>query len=122
MWETVKAIHSMTAHRVPGQDGFQLLFFHKYWDIVGPSIHQLVSSPFLTGEFDLKLNETLLVLIPKEENQETIKQFRHISLCNVIYKVITKVLVNRLKPCRIHWLVLFKRVSCLAGRRLIILL
>ena len=42
--------------------------------------------------------ETLIVLIPKRENLVHLREFHMISLCNVIYKVITKVLVNRLRP------------------------
>ena len=44
------------------------------------------------------INKTLLVLIPKNEKHEFLNQFRPISLYNIIYKCITKVLVNRLKP------------------------
>jgi hypothetical protein len=44
------------------------------------------------------INDTTIVLIPKLNNQEELKDFRPISLCNVIYKVISKCLVNRLRP------------------------
>ncbi|XP_072075375.1 uncharacterized protein [Arachis hypogaea] len=47
---------------------------------------------------DPRMMETLVVLIPKVENPISMKDFRLISLCNVVYKVITKVLVNRLRP------------------------
>lgn len=44
------------------------------------------------------MNETFIALLPKVDNPETAAQFRPIGLCNVIYKVVTKVLVNRIKP------------------------
>jgi hypothetical protein len=50
----------------------------------------------------LALNATFLTLIPKEERVTNPKQFRPISLCNVIYKIITKVVANRLKPILTH--------------------
>lgn len=50
------------------------------------------------GELPPRMNDTLIMLIPKNENSETIRQFRPISLCNVAYKTITKVLINHLKP------------------------
>ena len=44
------------------------------------------------------MNKTLVTLIPKVECPKNVKQFRTISLCNVSYKIISKTLVNRLKP------------------------
>jgi hypothetical protein len=44
------------------------------------------------------VNETAIVLLPKKEELDQLKDFRPISLCNVIYKVISKCLVNRLRP------------------------
>lgn len=60
-------------------------------------MHFIVVHAFQNGTFDPRINETLLVLIPKGDRQETVKHFRHISLCNVMYKIISKVLVLRLK-------------------------
>jgi hypothetical protein len=44
------------------------------------------------------VNETTIILIPKKEDPELLKDFMPISLCNVIYKVVSKCLVNRLRP------------------------
>ena len=76
----------------------QPLFFKQYWYVMGDDVWDLVRSAFVQyGSFDSDLSETLIVLIPKEERRPTTsKQFRRTSLCIVIYKVITKVLVNML--------------------------
>lgn len=88
LWETTRAIKSMKPYKSPGLDGFQLPFFPEYWAIVGPTVHKLVVQAFKTGNFDGDNNNTLLILILKVDQPEDIKQFRPISLCNVVYKTI----------------------------------
>lgn len=68
-------------------------FFHKYWNSLG------VRCMILSVKVSLRVNSTLIVLIPKNERPESSKHFWPITLCNVVYKIITKVLVNRLKGC-----------------------
>lgn len=53
---------------------------------------------FDTGVLPEGVNETAIVLIPKVAYPEPLKDFRTISLCNVIYKVVSKCIVNRLRP------------------------
>ena len=68
----------------------------KYWFIVGQDVTRLVLE-FLNGEGELKeINHTNVVLIPKKKAPATPKDFQP-SLCNVIYKIVSKVLANRLK-------------------------
>ncbi|KAF7807491.1 Transposon TX1 uncharacterized [Senna tora] len=95
VWEAVKY---MKAFKAPGPDGFQPFFFKKYWDTLGDVVFNLVRKAFSDGTFDPTICETLIVLIPKEDTPTRITQFRPISLCNVIYKIISKVLVNRIRP------------------------
>ena len=57
-----------------------------------------MQNAFRDGFFDVQLAETLISLIPKGENPTHLRNFWPISLCNVAYKVISKVLVNRLRP------------------------
>ena len=74
------------------------MFFKQYWYIVGDDVWCLVHSAFAIRSFDPILIETLLVLVLKMDNPNHLKNFRPISLCNVIYKIITKVLVNCMQP------------------------
>ena len=89
---------SMIAYKAPGADGFQAFFYKQYWHILGTDLHKMVSDAFSSGYGDTQMLETLLVLIPKVENPLHFKDLRPISLCNVAYKIITKVLVNRFRP------------------------
>uniref|UniRef100_A0A803Q6P7 Reverse transcriptase domain-containing protein n=1 Tax=Cannabis sativa TaxID=3483 RepID=A0A803Q6P7_CANSA len=72
-------------------------FFKKLWPIVGDDVRLLVRSFFASGWFPPSLNETNIVLIPKKKNAELMTDLRPISLCTILYKVISKVLANRLK-------------------------
>ena len=72
-------------------------FYQKYWDIVGVSVSNCVLQALNTGVMLRDINNTYICLIPKIKNPQKITDYRPISLCNVIYKLISKVLENRLK-------------------------
>ena len=72
------------------------LFFHKYWNLFSDEVSKALLS-FLNGEANLgDLNHTFTVLIPKVNLPEHITQYQSISLCNVLYKMISKALANEL--------------------------
>lgn len=92
------ALKSLKPKKSLGPDGLHPLFFQKYFHIVGESLIEFVQDIFNGGKFPEGANDTLLALIPKCQFPETISQFRPISLCNTSYKVITKILVRRMRP------------------------
>jgi hypothetical protein len=95
--EVVAALKSIGNLKAPGPDGLPALFYKEYWDIVGDEVVTEVLN-FLGGSpMPEKWNNTTIVLIPKVRKPEYIKDLRPISLCNVIYKLVSKVLANRLK-------------------------
>lgn len=96
--EVRKVIFSMDTFKSPGSDGFPAKFYQANWDIVGASVCDTVRPAFEQGKIDREMNETLLCIIPKVEQPERVNQFRPISLCNVIVKIITKLMVKRLRP------------------------
>ncbi|KAH1129370.1 hypothetical protein J1N35_000748 [Gossypium stocksii] len=94
--DTERAIKAMTSLKAPGIDGFQAIFYQRFWHIVGPEVSKYCLS-VLKGETEMeKINKTHIVLIPKVDKPRNITQFGPISLCNMIYKIITKVLVERM--------------------------
>lgn len=96
--EVLGALNTMKPFKAPGLDGFQVVFFKQYWNIVGEDIWRLVSDAFSQGKIDPSLSDTLIALIPKVDTPKTFKEFCPISLCNTIYKILTKVLVHRIRP------------------------
>lgn len=81
---------------------FPLCFFKKKkkrnWSTIKFKLCEVINLTFM-GHIDLNtLNQTLIVLIPKVDNPENISQFRSISLCNMIMKCMSKIIVARLNP------------------------
>lgn len=91
------ALFQMDPDKAPGPDGMTPTFFQKHWKIVGRDIVCMVRDFFATGILHSELNVTNVVLIPKKKNPSVIKDLRPVSLCNVVVKIIIKVLANRLK-------------------------
>ncbi|KAL0304622.1 UNVERIFIED_CONTAM: hypothetical protein Sangu_3074000 [Sesamum angustifolium] len=83
--------------RAPGPDGFSLGFFKAAWLVVGEEITATVMDFFIMGRLLKQVNATLFTLIPKVSAPSLVADFRHISCCNVIYKIITKILVLRIR-------------------------
>ena len=96
--ELGQVIRKMAPLKAPGPDGIPPLFFQTYWTNVVMDVTQVVLSCLNSGSILKSINHTFIALIPKLNNLERVSDFRPISFCNVIYKIIIKVIVNRLKP------------------------
>ena len=92
------AIKEIGPLKAPGPNGMPPLFYQTYWSDVGMDITQAVLSCLNSGSILKSINHTFIALIPKVKNPERVSEFRPISLCNVIYKIVSKVIANRLKP------------------------
>ncbi|XP_028804491.1 uncharacterized protein LOC114759480 [Neltuma alba] len=95
--ETKKALFDMHPLKSPGVDGLHAMFFQTQWNIVGDSVFKEIKTIFEGGDIDHRFNQTLIALIPKVEYPQSIKEFRPISLCTTVYKIVTKILATRLK-------------------------
>jgi hypothetical protein len=96
--EISRALFQISSSKGPGLDGMIALFFQKYWHIVGVDVTLAILDFLNSGRMLGSINFTNIALIPKVKNLECMAKFRLISLCNVLYKIVSKVLVNRMKP------------------------
>ncbi|XP_057428472.1 uncharacterized protein LOC130721892 [Lotus japonicus] len=95
--EVTKALFQMHPTKAPGIDGFPALFYQRFWSVIGDDVAEFCLQ-ILHGHVSPGIiNHTVLVLIPKVKKSVHANQFRPISLCNVIFKIVTKTIANIMK-------------------------
>lgn len=97
---------------------FLLFFYQKQWDLCSKDIFSLVKDCFVRASLPEHLNDTLFALVPKVERPLNMAQLRSISLCNTLFKVVSKILVSRLRPIMTK-IVSPTQVSFVPGRHIV---
>jgi hypothetical protein len=95
--EVKEVIFGMDGNKALGPDGFSMAFFQAYWGVLKEDIMAVFADFHARGKFEKSLNSTFISLIPKVPRASKLKDYRPISLVNGIYKIISKVLANRLR-------------------------
>ena len=96
--EIQRTIFEMNPLKALRPDGMPGLFFNKFWHIVRNKLIQTVQSFFRDGWLLKDINKTFITLILNVQGANNFGHFRPISLCNFCYKVISRILVARLRP------------------------
>ena len=97
MQELKHALDHMEAYKVPGPDGFTARFFKACWPIIKDNLLRMVRKSQTYSKLSGGTNSAFLALIPKEKGESDFSRFFPIPLCNAGYKLVSKIIANRLK-------------------------
>eukprot|EP00253_Pinus_taeda_P008881 PITA_08881 len=97
MEEVEDIVRNIKRNKAPGLDGYTIEFFQAEWKFLAAEVLEVVEEARINQRIWPGLNSTLLTLIPKTNQAEQADGFRPIALCNVIYKIVASIVVQRLK-------------------------
>ncbi|CAN1192276.1 LINE-1 retrotransposable element ORF2 protein [Linum perenne] len=92
--EVRKVFTNMASDKALGPNGFSVEFYKHAWGTVGSDIFHAFSDFWAGGDLPEVINSTIITLVPKVPNADSMKAFRPISCCNVLYKGLSKILAN----------------------------
>ena len=95
--EICKAMKLMPNNKSPGEDGITIEFYKTYWNIIGHDMHEVFIKGLNNRELSYTQYLAAISLLYKKGSREDIRNWRPISLLNVDYKILSKVLSERLK-------------------------
>ena len=96
--EILEVLKGFTKDKSLGPDGWKVEFFLHFFELVGHDLLDMVEETRIRGELINSINSTFMALIPKVNNPSTFSDFCMISLCNLCYKIIAKVIAKRIRP------------------------
>nr|GEZ75851.1 RNA-directed DNA polymerase, eukaryota, reverse transcriptase zinc-binding domain protein [Tanacetum cinerariifolium] len=94
--EIKRAVWDCGTDKAPGPDGFTFGFYRRFWYLIDNDVYAAVKHVFIHGEIPKGCNSSFIALIPKIPDANLVKDFRPLSLIRSLYKIIAKILANRL--------------------------
>jgi hypothetical protein len=98
MEEVLEVLKGFTKDKIPGPDRWTVEFFLHYYDLVAKDLLETIEESRLIGEVNMTPNSTFIALIPKVNGLATFGDFQSIALCNLCYKIISKIISKRIRP------------------------
>jgi hypothetical protein len=102
--EILEVLKGLTKEKSHGLDGWIVEFFLHFFDLVADDLWEVVEESRISGMVNRSLNSMFIVLIPKVNGPSSFGEFGPIALCNLCYKIITKILATWIRPILSHTL------------------
>lgn len=96
--ELQNVIKAFKRDKIPGPDGWPIEFFSHFYDLFKNDLLRMVEASRMSESIHSIISSTLIALLPKKAKSDTFQDFRPISLCNILFKIISKIIAERLKP------------------------
>ena len=116
--EVLRVVKELKGDKDPGLDGFSLAFYHHCWGVVERDVLAVFEEFYQYSKLEKSLNANFIALIPKKNGASNIRDFRPISLVGSVYKILAKVLANRLKEV-LDQLISESQNSFVGGRQIL---
>ena len=116
--EVLQVVKDLQGDKAPSPDGFTMAFFQKCWSVLEEDIMGFFEEVHSYCKFERSLNAFFIALIPKKQNATNIRDFRTISFIGSVYKLLSKVLANRLRGVLDH-IILESQNSFIGGRKIL---
>lgn len=94
--EILVALKSIGDIKYPCVNGYSVYFFKKAWNIISRDVIEVIQDFFLNVKLYKVVNFSIITLIPKHNEAKSIKGYKPIAFCSTLYKIISKVLANRM--------------------------
>ena len=104
MEEVKEAVKQLPAGKAPGTDTIPAEFYQELWSEISGDVLCFIEESLSQAHIEAELNISKIALLPKSEDRSKVQNFRPISLLNTPYKLIAKILANRMKPLLHHWI------------------
>ncbi|XP_010446053.1 PREDICTED: uncharacterized protein LOC104728823 [Camelina sativa] len=95
--EVKNVVFELPINKATGLDGYCAVFFISHWGTVGQAVTDADLEFFSSSKLLKQWNATILSLIPKNPNAQKVADFRPIACCNTLYKIVSKLLANKIK-------------------------
>ena len=116
--ELYAALQSMQGRKAPGIDGLTVEFYKAFWDILAHDIIEVFNESLVSGSLPLSCRRAVITLLPKKGNLQNIGNWRPVYLLCTDYKILSKVLANRLKGT-MEQILHRNQTYCVSGRSMV---
>jgi len=113
--ELTEAVTQMSTGRSPGIDGLPVDFYKAFWKIIGRDFYEVVQKCFNDKLLPKSCQRAVLALLPKKGDLSLLKNWRPVSILTSDYKIIAKLLANRMK-CVLGDIIHQDQSYCIPGR------